>query len=248
MRRNEVGATFPSVELIRVTRKLSKDVDRLAFAEPVTHVYNPLRYARAAHETYLERFGGLRGRVVLLGMNPGPWGMAQTGVPFGEVAHVRDWMGIEAKVRKPRDEHPKRPVDGFECRRSEVSGSRLWGWAASRFVTAEAFFARFFVINYCPLVFLEDTGRNRTPDKLPASERRDLFAVCDKALLEQMKALEPQLVVGVGTFARTCARRVLTDQDVRVGSMLHPSPASPKANRGWAPQAEQDLAALGVRL
>ena len=37
--------------------------------------------------------------------------------------------------------------------------------------TAEAFFERFFVHNYCPLVFLEESGRNRTPDKLPKAER-----------------------------------------------------------------------------
>ena len=35
-------------------------------------------------------------RVVFLGMNPGPFGMAQVGVPFGEVAAVRDWLRIDA--------------------------------------------------------------------------------------------------------------------------------------------------------
>ena len=36
-----------------------------------------------------------RKEAVFLGMNPGLWGMAQTGVPFGTVSLVRDWMGIE---------------------------------------------------------------------------------------------------------------------------------------------------------
>jgi single-strand selective monofunctional uracil DNA glycosylase len=31
-----------------------------------------------------------------------------------------------------------------------------------------------------------------------------------------------------------------------VGQVLHPSPASPKANRGWAAQADAELAALGL--
>src|SRR5688572_32536315 len=103
-------------------------------------------------------------------MNPGPFGMAQTGVPFGDVAMVRDWLGIVAAVAKPRDEHPKRPVLGFECQRSEVSGARLWGWARARFGTPQRFFERFFVANYCPLAFMESSGANRTRSEEHTSE------------------------------------------------------------------------------
>ena len=125
-------------------------------------------YARAPHEQYLRRYGDARpSRVLLMGMNPGPFGMAQTGVPFGDVRMVRDFLGIEAPVARPPREHPARPITGFACARSEVSGTRLWGWARDRFGTAERFFERFFVVNYCPLVFMEESGRNRTPDKLP---------------------------------------------------------------------------------
>ncbi|MCH9680682.1 MAG: single-stranded DNA-binding protein [Deltaproteobacteria bacterium] len=233
------------MDLVRISRRLSRAVNALSFAPPVTHVYNPLRYARDPHEQFLARFGTKRGRVVLLGMNPGPFGMAQTGVPFGEVALARDWLKIEGKVGKPKPEHPKRPIDGFACTRSEVSGARLWGWAKQRYGTPRRFFAKFFVINYCPLAFLEDTGRNRTPDKLPKAEREPLFAACDRALRDTVKVLEPTMVVGVGAFARKCAERVVGDM-VEVGVMLHPSPASPKANQGWQAQAEKELAALGV--
>ncbi|MCA9648862.1 MAG: single-stranded DNA-binding protein [Myxococcales bacterium] len=233
------------MELVRITRRLCRAVDALSFAPPVTHVYNPLRYARAAHEQYLERYGSKKGRVILLGMNPGPFGMAQTGVPFGEVAHVRDFVGIEAKVGRPRQEHPKRPVEGFGCTRSEVSGARLWGWAQSRYGTARSFFSRFFVVNYCPLAFLEDSGRNRTPDKLPKAEREPLFDACDRALRDSMAVLAPRMIVGIGAFATQRAQQVVGDA-VPVGTMLHPSPASPRANRGWQEQAEAELAALGV--
>lgn len=236
-----------AVELVRITRRLCRAVDALSFGPPVTHVYNPLRYARALHERYLERFGGAKGRVVLLGMNPGPFGMAQTGVPFGEVGLVREFLGLSGTVRRPKHEHPKRPIDGFACTRSEVSGARLWGWAQARFGTAERFFARFFVVNYCPLAFLEDSGRNRTPDKLPRAEREPLFAACDRALLQTVEVLEPSMIVGVGAFARDRAQRALGDA-LPVGTVLHPSPASPRANRGWQPQAEADLAALGITL
>ena len=93
-----------------IDKALSNEVGALNFQEPVTHVYNPLDYAWAPHQAYLDAFGEGRGRVLLLGMNPGPFGMGQTGVPFGDVAMVRDWLGIAGEVNKPANEHPKRPV------------------------------------------------------------------------------------------------------------------------------------------
>ncbi len=236
------------MSLTEISRRLARRVDRLGFAEPVEYVYNPLVYARAPHELYLSRFGGSPKEVLLVGMNPGPFGMAQTGVPFGEVSIVGDWLGIHAPVERPRREHPKRPVLGFECARTEVSGTRLWGWARERFGKPERFFARFFVTNYCPLVFMEESGRNRTPDKLPTSERAPLFAACDDALRETVALLRPRLVLGVGAFAEKRARAALGEADVEIASILHPSPASPLANRGWAPQAERQLAELGVEV
>ncbi len=233
------------MSLSAIDRALCDAVDALRFGPPVTHVYNPLRYARAPHEAYLERYGRHEREVLLLGMNPGPWGMAQTGVPFGDVAMVRDWLGLNGRVDRPAHEHPKRPVLGFDCARSEVSGSRMWGWARDRFGTPEKFFERFFVINYCPLVFMEESGRNRTPDKLPKREREPLLRACDEALQQSVALLRPRVVVGVGAWARDVARRAL-DRDV--GCMLHPSPASPKANKNWAALAEADLRAAGVRL
>ena len=235
-------------QLIEICRELSDQVDQLNFLPPTTHVYNPLRYARNPVEQYLEKAGRRGKEVMFLGMNPGPWGMAQTGVPFGTVPMVRDWIGIEGPVERPLNEHPKRPIRGFGETREEVSGSRFWGWARDRFETAEAFFERFFVANYGPLVFMEASGRNRTPDKLPVAEKQALFRCCDQALLRMIEALEPKRVIGVGKFAEHCARRVIGGSDIPVGRILHPSPASPIANRGWAPQAEQQLLELGVAL
>jgi single-strand selective monofunctional uracil DNA glycosylase len=234
------------LSLVSTSRKLSARVARLKFGAPVTHVYNPLEYARAPHERYLERYGAAPKEVVFVGMNPGPFGMAQTGVPFGDVRMVRDWMGISEKVGSPAGEHPKRPVLGFDCSRSEVSGTRLWGWARERFGTADAFFARFFVLNYCPLCFMETSGRNFTPDALPSIERGPLFAACDGALRESITLLKPRLVVGVGGFAAKRAEIALTGIKLKIGCILHPSPASPKANTGWAKIVEQELTALGV--
>jgi single-strand selective monofunctional uracil DNA glycosylase len=240
--------------LLDAARDLSAELAPLAFAPPVAHVYDPLQYAWAPYERYVRRYGGTRKRIVLLGMNPGPYGMMQTGVPFGEVAAVRDWMGIEAPVGQPADTHPKRPIQGFACPRSEVSGRRLWGWAAARFGTADTFFAEAFVLNYCPLAWLEASGRNRTPVQLPAAEIEPVYRASDRHLARALAALSPQWAIGVGGFAERRLRAVLESdavggalaRSIQVGQILHPSPASPAANRGWAEAVERQLAALGA--
>jgi single-strand selective monofunctional uracil DNA glycosylase len=234
--------------IVDIAATLGREVSRLRFSVPVTHVYNPLDYAWEAHAQYLERFGTAPKEVLFLGMNPGPWGMAQTGVPFGEVSAVRDWLGIDAVIRRPAHEHPKRQITGLACARSEVSGARLWGWARDVFDTPERFFDRFFIANYCPLAFLEESGRNRTPDKLPADERGPLLEICDRALRCTVEDLRPEFVVGVGAFAEGRARAALDGVDVAIGRILHPSPASPAANRGWAEQATRELRELAIDL
>ena len=227
-------------------RELSGAVSALRFGEPVTHVYNPLDYAWGAHEQYLNLAATGKKKVVFLGMNPGPFGMAQTGVPFGEIAAVRDWIGIDAPISKPKNEHPKRPVDGLACNRSEVSGRRLWGLFAERFDSAEVFFTDHFIANHCPLVFMEETGRNRTPDKLPAAEADPLMAVCDSHIRDVVEILKPEWLVAVGGFAEKRAETALDGLKVRIGKILHPSPASPAANRGWAEQATKQMNKHGI--
>ena len=271
--------------LIKAARHLCATVEQLSFSLPVTGVYNPLAYAWKAHETYLKRYGNSRKRVIFLGMNPGPFGMVQTGVPFGEVRAVRDWLEIEGAVGRPGNlesnsgprrgrkagvhsdptgslvsrasernrlarvnerEHPKRPVLGFACPRSEVSGRRLWSLFANRFGIAENFFADHFVVNYCPLAFFETTGRNRTPDKLPASQLTPLLKACDEHLRRTVEILRPEWVIGVGRFAEQRAKQIFPDGPLRIGSILHPSPANPAANRDWEGIVIAQLNKLGV--
>ena len=220
----------------------------LRFGPPVTHVYNPLEYARESLSQYHAKFASTPKEVVFLGMNPGPWGMAQTGIPFGELNAVRDWMQINAPVGTPAEMHPKRPVMGFSCNKREVSGRRLWGWAQESFQTPNRFFKRFFVANYCPLLFIEKSGRNRTPDQIRVAERKPLEEICDQTLRRTIDFFKPRYVVGVGKFAEKRARIAIDNQNVKIGLITHPSPANPQANRGWESLIIKQLADLGIRL
>jgi single-strand selective monofunctional uracil DNA glycosylase len=235
-------------ELRAAARALARAVDRLKFGPPVSHVYDPLTYAWRGHAAYIDAYGATRKRVVYVGMNPGPFGMAQTGVPFGEVASVRDWLGITARVDRPAREHPKRPVEGFACPRSEVSGTRVWGAVREHYGTPARFFRHAYVANYCPLMFMEASGRNRTPDKLPLRERVPLFDACDEHLRRLLAALEPEWVVGVGGFAEQRCRAVAEPLGLPVFCVLHPSPASPRANKDWAGQVRRQLQEHGICL
>lgn len=231
--------------VIDAARTLSATLAPMRFSPPVSHVYDPLTYAWPVHEAYLSRYAATPKRVVFLGMNPGPFGMAQTGVPFGEIAIVRDWLQLSGEIGKPPVENPKRPVEGFACARSEVSGRRLWGLFQERFGTADAFAQEHFVANYCPLAFF-DVGRNLTPDKLPAAEANPLLTACDEHLRALIDALQPEWVIGVGAWAEQRAAQALTGKNVRIGRVLHPSPASPAANRGWSPAATKQLIEQGI--
>eukprot|EP00898_Chlorokybus_atmophyticus_P002054 jgi/Chlat1/284/Chrsp1S03174 len=232
--------------VLAATAELCDELSRMRFKPPVTHVYNPLMYAREPFEAYVRRYGGRPIEAMLVGMNPGPYGMVQTGVPFGMVASVTGWMGITGQVGKPEKMNPQRPVQGFECKRVEVSGQRLYGWAERRFGTADRFFDRFWVYNYCPLAFMETSGKNRTPDKLPANEREPLIEACDKALGRIISIIRPRLVIGIGKYAATCAKRC-APKGVDVRDILHPSPASPAANN-WAAVVDKQFADMNMIL
>jgi single-strand selective monofunctional uracil DNA glycosylase len=234
-------------QLIIAGKELSNKVDGLEFSEPTTHIYNPLSYAWKAHEAYIRKWGNSPKKVLFMGMNPGPFGMAQTGIPFGEIEHVRDWVGVCSEVDKPQREHPKRLIEGFDCSRSEVSGRRLWGFFKEQFSSAEHFFKSHYVLNYCPLVFMEASGKNRTPDKLPVEESNELYRLCDEHLFLVAKILEVEWVIGVGVFAEERAKTALREfSSLKFGRILHPSPASPAANKGWGEKALVQLNDLGV--
>nr|XP_028577443.1 single-strand selective monofunctional uracil DNA glycosylase isoform X2 [Podarcis muralis]XP_028577444.1 single-strand selective monofunctional uracil DNA glycosylase isoform X2 [Podarcis muralis]XP_028577445.1 single-strand selective monofunctional uracil DNA glycosylase isoform X2 [Podarcis muralis] len=235
-------------QFLHIEREQTLRLKELSFLEPVEYVYNPLEYAWEPHEDYVRRYCQFRKEVLFLGMNPGPFGMAQTGVPFGEVQLVRDWLQVRGQVSKPPREHPKRPIRGLECPQTEVSGARFWGFFRSLCARPEVFFRHCFVHNHCPLLFLSHSGRNLTPADLPAAKREQLLQVCDDALCEAVKLLGVNMVIGVGRFAEQRARKALSAAGipVRVEGVMHPSPRNPQANKGWDAIIRAKLEELGV--
>ena len=233
----------PAASIVRIARALSRELAPLHPPSSVAFTYDPIEYAWSAHRAYC-LMARARPRALFVGMNPGPFGMAQTGVPFGEVASVQGFLGIDERITPPAHQHPRRPIEGFACRRSEVSGRRFWGLMRDAFGTNARFFRSAFVWNWCPLAFLSASGANLTPDKLPSSVRGPIEAACDRALARIVRVVEPDMVIGIGGFARDRAIAALPP-DTAVLTVLHPSPASPAANRGWERQAREQLVACG---
>ncbi|XP_064161534.1 single-strand-selective monofunctional uracil-DNA glycosylase 1 [Anguilla rostrata] len=237
------AARFLQAEL-----ELNAVLQRLTFGRAVRYTYNPLEYAWDVHSRFVNTYCHDEQSVLFLGMNPGPFGMVQTGIPFGDVAVVRDWLEIGGEVRRPPEEHPNRRVLGLACARREVSGTRFWGLFRRLCGEPAAFFRHCFVHNLCPLAFLNAAGKNLTPAELPLAERSALLELCDGGLCQVVRALGVTTVVGVGRVAEQRARRALAaaGMAVRVEGLMHPSPRNPQANRGWEAIAEARLAELGV--
>ncbi|MDZ4851364.1 MAG: single-stranded DNA-binding protein [Pirellulaceae bacterium] len=236
--------------LLDAARTLKESLSKIDYSVVAPWVYDPFDYAWEPYCEYIQRYARSPVQCVFMGMNPGPWGMAQTGVPFGEVAAVRDWLKISSSAKKPRLEHPKRPIDGLSCKRSEVSGKRMWELFRDRFGTPKKFFANHFVINYCPLAFMDTGARNLTPDKFPATIRQPLEEACDRHLIAVLGALQPTQFIGVGAFAESCGKRCIPQLNwkspPKLMRILHPSPASPAANRDWSGQVVKSLIEAGV--
>jgi len=223
--------------LIRAAAGLRDDVNpigrRLVSEGRVDVCYNPLDYAWDAHEAYLKQMGNSGARTVILGMNPGPHGMGQMGIPFAATSMVRDLLGItDIPVNQPEVADSRRPVVGLEYPREEVSGTRLWGLLSEHYGNAEAIASNVFLVNHCPLMlFSGSRATNITPDKIAGVTAQALLERCDEHLREVVALLDTERVIGVGKFAETRARAALGGHSIEILGCWHPSPASPLANR-----------------
>lgn len=235
------------MDILEKSKQLSYHLQSISLPEQIGFAYHPLDYAWKVYEAYVKQFAQGKKKILYLGMNPGPFGMAQTGIPFGEVQAVKNFLGLNEQfpIHSPVQFHPKKPVLGWSCKRSEVSGKRLWGWLKDRYQTAERCFEENFVLNYCPVLFLKDTGCNLTPQDLPKNSLHAILEACDEHLRDWVNYLQVEHVIGVGQFAADRARNALSD--VPIHTLLHPSPANPHANRKpWGETATHQLQEMGL--
>lgn len=223
--------------MIETSSKLRDDVEKFADSlvkeGSVDAVYNPLAYAWEPHRAYLELASGGGAKTLLLGMNPGPHGMGQMGIPFAATSVVRDLLKItDLEVGQPSTPHPKRPISGLDWPKEEVSGTRLWGLLANEYGSAESIFKSVFLLNHCPLMlFSGERATNITPDKITGPTTKALLERCDDHLREVVDIMQIERVIGVGRYSEKRALNALSGIDISITTCWHPSPASPLANR-----------------
>ena len=223
--------------MIEASSKLRDDVekfsDSLVKEGSVDAVYNPLAYAWEPHRAYLELASGGGAKTLLLGMNPGPHGMGQMGIPFAATSVVRDLLKItDLEVGQPSTPHPKRPISGLGWPKEEVSGTRLWGLLENEYGSAESIFKSVFLLNHCPLMlFSGERATNITPDKITGPTTKALLERCDDHLREVVDIMQIERVIGVGRYSEKRALNALSGIDISITTCWHPSPASPLANR-----------------
>jgi len=234
-----------NIKIINRTKELAIALENTRSIIPDSlFVYNPLTYALDMHLAYIEKYAIENTKILFLGMNPGPFGMTQNGIPFGEIGFVKDYFHFDCEIKKPFDEHPSRPIQGLDCSRSEVSGKRFWSLMSNHYGNADALVGQVYVANYCPLVFLEKTktAKNITPDKLPKDVRTIINRICDEYLWDTQEILKCQNLIGIGKYAE----KKLKNDKYPYSSILHPSPASPLANKGWSERASTKLEELDI--
>ncbi|MBW3583827.1 MAG: single-stranded DNA-binding protein [Euryarchaeota archaeon] len=238
------------MDLVEAAAWLRDATAELDPGPPVAYTYHPLSYAWRPHKAYLERYGGKK-KALLVGMNPGPWGMGQNGVPFGERDLVRDWLGIgDETIERPSVMHEKRPVNGWDNTRSEQSGKRLWGYLKEHFGSADRALSDMLIVNHCPLLMFSADGKNITPDKLRKAAREELLSVCDEGLRRSAKAASAELLIGIGAYAGDRCADIAASMGLAADRIPHPSPASPLANidngSRWKAEVTRTLAAHGL--
>lgn len=226
--------------LIDLTEEFNKKLNELQF-DFDGFVYNPLNYASLLHNQFLNRNTNTIDNL-FMGMNPGPFGMAQNGVPFGATSKVKDFLKINGSVDLVLDAHPKLPIVGLEMKREEESGKRFWSVMEEIYGNCEEFFKHSFATNYCPLAFIDkgSTAKNITPDKLSKQDQKKIELVCDEFLEKQINILKPKRIIAIGRYSEKMA---LKNKDkIEVLYLFHPSPANPKGFSYWKEgKAKEDI-------
>jgi len=244
--------------------------ERLAALPPVGDLValDPTRYCRSAWAAYLQMAARL-GCVLVVGMNPGPHGMAQTGVPFTD-----PWIVDELDLQAPRADVPPAdiPAVGSWRHRShrargvlgskrEESAKRLWpllreicapyaavGPSADKIAEATRRVCNeVLLVNALPICWLDPAGKNVSAEQVekraPAQVREGLRDLVNEWLQAVADILRPAAVIGVGRWAREFVTDLDVDHFVEIpfrDGIKHPSPSA-GSEAAWRAEAEPIL-------
>ncbi|XP_073819638.1 uncharacterized protein isoform X2 [Musca autumnalis] len=165
-------------------------------------IYNPLDYdAAKIHKDYLKRY--LKGpkRVLFVTMNPASHGELQTGIPFGHMPTIREYMKLKSTIIDSPVPHPS------EDEEQERENNSIYFWQMIReiFYSQNFFLSKFFqqrfVHSFCPLAFIDGEKQFVTLENLPdKTYRKEVTKACVHILEKQLKLLQPDMVIVMGGY------------------------------------------------
>ncbi|KAI8124664.1 hypothetical protein FF38_10666 [Lucilia cuprina] len=225
-------------QFYKLETQLNEKLRNITTPLEISYIYNPVEYAADLHQAYLKKY--LKGgkKVLFIGLNPGPNGMGQTGIPFGNITTVRDKMGLNGTVNQPPNIHPKRPVNGLATTIEEPSGKRLW----TKFQelsdgSLDIFFEQCFVYNFCPLLFYNSKGDYISPQKLKAPYNRQISNACLHTIEQILELIQPEVIVAIGRYAYDNLKAVKYCIEKRLLYLRHPSPRA--CTKNWSKIADE---------
>ena len=179
-------------------------------------VWNPGRYGERWHRRFRETYPPGPNPVLLLGLNPGPYGMGQTGIPFTDIRRLEsDLPELAARLRTDGESIGLPGLAPPDLRRRldrtfESSSIRVYRFLRLAGGSAGAGWRRVVAANPCPMLFMEGTV-NRTPADLRRALRKRggrlervtaRLEECDQlrreCAREAVRVLEPRGVILLG--------------------------------------------------
>jgi single-strand selective monofunctional uracil DNA glycosylase len=159
-------------------------------------IWNPGLYAASWHALFRKEYPASAGCILVFGLNPGPYGMAQTGIPFTDLKRLREHLPRLAKGLERRGCSlagvglAPRSLRPYLSRTFESSAVRVYRFLSRGWGSAEDGWRSVVVANPCSLLFMDAAGENRTPaDLVGAVSRRTGSLVAARRLRERCNAL-----------------------------------------------------------
>jgi len=206
-------------------------------------VWNPALYALDIYQEYLTKFPPEPGAILALGLNPGPYGMAQTGIPFTDCRTASGALGMEMTI-------PGKAPDDLISRLKKANGKWRGTYERSslgmyRFLILawgdiKTAYRNWFVGNPCPLLFLDPERWNVTPADPRLRRMKEVGELRQRAVIGFSEILNPRGIVCFGKDVAKAVGEVAIRQvgPDRVVFYEHPARAVPEK---WAAGLLQEL-------